>query len=41
MDQPTPAVDQESWSRVPAGDIPYDDLLADNDSHNLLEKQVA
>ena len=41
-DGPTDAaggvVDLESWSRVLAGNIPYHDLLSDNDSYHLLER---
>jgi glycerate-2-kinase len=41
-DGPTDAaggvVDLESWSRVLAGNIPYHNLLSDNDSYHLLER---
>jgi glycerate-2-kinase len=31
-------VDRESWQRVQTEGIPYDALLADNDSYHLLER---
>lgn len=41
-DGPTDAaggvVDAESWQRIQAGGIPYEALLADNDSYHLLER---
>ena len=41
-DGPTDAaggvVDRESWSRVLAGNLPYQSLLDDNDSYHLLER---